>query len=225
VSICAHGLKIPEPERPLPEGKLEHANDRGTRIHNNGELFVKGKGKLGPELRKFFAAEYEALYRLYKEKKAFLEDEWGMTQEWEPCDFKAKDVWLRLKLDAMVRLTPREAVVIDVKTGRRMGNEIKHAEQVQLYQLVTFLRFPEIEIVHVELWYTDIDDFYTQTYTRDQGLRFKKKFNERGTSSLRSHSQGTPMSKRTRPSSRANTARTENLPLPSPNAPALSACT
>lgn len=176
-----YGLKIPEPVRPLPEGKTEHANDRGTRIHTNGELFVKGKAKLGPELRRYYAQEFEALHRLYREKRAFLEDEWGMTRDWEPCDFKAKDVWLRLKLDAMVRMSKREAVVIDVKSGRRMGNEIKHAEQVQLYQLVTFLRHPEIDIVHVELWYIDIDDFFTQTYTRDQGLRFMRKFNERGT--------------------------------------------
>ena len=33
--------RIPEPARPLPPGKTEHANDRGTRIHDAGERFVQ----------------------------------------------------------------------------------------------------------------------------------------------------------------------------------------
>lgn len=172
--------KEPEPERPLPPGKTEHANDRGTRIHENGELFVKGKAKLNPELRKFFSPEFEKLYELYLAGQVKMEDEWAMTREWEPCDWSAQEAWLRLKLDALVFLSNTEAVAIDVKTGRRDGNEIKHAEQVQLYQLVTFLRYPELETIHTELWYVDIDELHVQTYRRDQGLRFKQKFNQRG---------------------------------------------
>lgn len=172
--------KLPEPERPLPAGKTEHANDRGTRVHLNGELFVKGQAKLGPELRKHYEEEYFRLQEMFKAKKVLIEDEWALTREWERCDWRAKEAWLRLKLDVMVFLSAREAIVIDLKTGRRDGNQIKHAEQVQLYQLVAFLLFPDLDIVHVELWYSDIDDFHTQTYTRDQGLRFLKKFEMRG---------------------------------------------
>src|SRR5690606_8448838 len=40
--------RIPEPERPLPPGKTEHANDRGTRIHLAAELFVRGEAELIP---------------------------------------------------------------------------------------------------------------------------------------------------------------------------------
>lgn len=174
-----HGLKIPEPVRPLPPGKLEHANDRGSRLHDNAELFTRGKSKLSPELSKHFLNEFEALQRHFKAGMAILEDEWAMDREWEPCDWKAINAFLRLKIDALVFLSDTEAVVIDYKTGRRQGNEIKHAEQVQLYQLVTFLRYPKIEKITVELWYPDIDDLFSQEYTRDQGLRFKKKFNDR----------------------------------------------
>ena len=45
--------RIPEPERPLPPGKTEHANDRGTRVHNAAEMFVQGGIELIPELRSF----------------------------------------------------------------------------------------------------------------------------------------------------------------------------
>jgi hypothetical protein len=175
-----HGLKIPEPDRPLPPGKTEHANDRGSRLHDNAELFTRGKAKLAPELMRYFLPEFEALHRLFKAGVVSMEDEWGMNADWETTDWNAKDVWLRLKLDALVFLSKTEAVVIDLKTGRRMGNEIKHAEQMQLYQLVTFLRYPFLETVHVELWYADIDELATQIYLRDQGLRFKRSFDKRG---------------------------------------------
>lgn len=174
-----HALRIPEPERPLPPGKTEHANDRGSRLHENGELFVRGKAKLAPELRKHFAQEFESLRAHFLEKRVLLEDEWAMDREWEAVKWDSPEAWLRLKLDAMVTLDGKRVVVIDYKTGRREGNEIKHAEQMQLYQLVTFLRYPYVEEVTVELWYVDIDDLYSQTYMRDQGLRFKKRFHER----------------------------------------------
>ncbi len=173
-----HIQKIPEPERPLPPGKTEHANDRGSRIHNNGELYVRNQAKLCPELAKYYRTEFDKLQALFPTGQVFLEDEWGMDSSWEPCDWK--EAWLRLKIDALVFLSPTEAVVIDYKTGRREGNEIKHGEQVQLYQLVTFLRYPQLETITVELWYTDIDDLFQQTYRRDQGLRFQRRFNERG---------------------------------------------
>ena len=43
--------RIPEPARPLPPGKTEHANDRGTRIHDAAERFVRGGVELIPELK------------------------------------------------------------------------------------------------------------------------------------------------------------------------------
>lgn len=175
-----YAAKIPELDRPLPEGKLEHANDRGTRLHDNAELFVRGKGKLAPEMARYFRPEFECLHRKFKEKVVSLEGEWGMNRDWEECDWRSPETWLRLKLDCLVFLSPTEAVVIDYKTGRRQGNEIKHSEQILLYQVVAFLRYPKLETIHVELWYTDIDEIVQMTYRRDQGLRFRRKFDERG---------------------------------------------
>lgn len=210
--------KIPEPERPLPPGKTEHANDRGSRIHNEAELYVRGDGPMPSEAGKF-ADEMAKLRDLYEAGAVSLEGEWGMDRDWNPCAWngewvktgesaqshqftKAKKlperglagelilvgtqmyawlpVWLRLKLDALVHLSPTEAVVIDYKSGRKYGNEIKHGEQLQMYQLCTFLRYPELEVVHTELWYFDVDDITQKTFTRDQGLRFKRSFDGRG---------------------------------------------
>lgn len=206
-----YGQKIPEPERPLPPGKTEHANDRGSRIHLAAENYVQGKGPMIPELNKF-VAELDSLKQLFSEGKVSIEGEWAFDRDWAPVPWsgqwvqvdydhegqivakklpkygKPGDVykigkqiwewespWLRAKLDAIVFLSPTEAVVVDYKTGRKFGNEVGHMQQMQIYQLAAFLKYPQLEFITVELWYLDQpDEAITQaTFTRTQGLRFR----------------------------------------------------
>jgi len=170
-----HVARVPEPTRPLPPGKTEHANDRGTRIHTDCELFITGqKAALGHEAGKHFSQPLHWLRAHYATGQVSVEGEWGMDPDWQPTEWR--DAWLRLKLDAMAFRNPQEAAVIDFKTGKKFGNEIKHAQQLQLYQLVAFLRHPELEVVTAELWYLDTGDVTSRTYTRQQGLRFLDNF-------------------------------------------------
>ena len=170
--------RIPEPERPLPEGKTEHANDRGSRIHDHAELFVKGEhDKQIPEMRKF-AVEFDHLRHLYSKGLVSLEGEWGVDKNWEPTDWKT--AWHRSKVDALVRPNKYEAIVIDYKSGKRFGNEVKHAEQTQLYALNSIFRYPKLEEITTELWYPDAKDLTSVTFTRQQVLRFKHNFDRRG---------------------------------------------
>lgn len=174
-----HGEKIPEPERPLPPGKTEHANDRGTRVHTDCEEYVNGTSDYLPvEAEKSFGPQLDLLRYLFAQGQVSLEGEWAMDMDWAPADWKKG--WLRLKLDALVHVGSDEAIVIDYKTGRKFGNEIKHAEQLQLYQLVTFLRYPHLNRVTAELWYLDQGETTSLTFTRDQGLRFREKWHKRG---------------------------------------------
>jgi RecB family exonuclease len=176
-----HIAKIPEPERVLKPGQTEFANDRGSRVHDNCEGYVRGEhDALCPEASKHFEYQIELLRHLYSLGQVSLEGEWGMNRGWEADEWKA--AWLRLKLDVCVFLDHTHAVVIDYKTGRKFGNEVKHAEQLQLYQLVTFLRYPRLEKVTVDLWYLDQNETTSVTYTRMQGLRFRENFNRRGIS-------------------------------------------
>jgi RecB family exonuclease len=209
--------KVPEPERPLPPGKTEHANDRGSRIHDECEQFVRGTRAIPSEANKFFRPEFEAMRRLYDAGKVSLEGEWGMNRAWEPTPWRGEwkliedevkglkkvqvlpdygkpgimlsckgsvyewvPPWLRLKLDALVHVSKYQAIAIDYKTGKKFGNELKHAEQLQLYQLVTLLRYPELEEVTTELWYLDADELTSSTFTRSQGLRFMRSWDTRG---------------------------------------------
>lgn len=173
-----HGMRIPEPERPLPPGKSEHANDRGTRIHTAAEMFVRSEGPFAHEMKPF-QPEFEAMQRLYGNGVVSLEGDWAMDRDWAPVEWRSPEAWLRLKLDAIVFLSDEEAVVIDYKTGKRFGNEVAHGQQTQLYQLVSFLRYPKLEVVHTELWYLDQNDMATHTYRRHQGIRFRDHWNSR----------------------------------------------
>lgn len=177
-TFLLHVERKPEPERPLPPGKTEHANDRGTRIHKDAELFVRGEGEFTVELEKF-RPEFQVLRDMYKKGQVSLEGEWGMDPGWSPTDWKT--AWLRLKLDCLAFLNKKQAVAIDFKTGKKYGNEVKHMEQLQLYALVTALRYPELEEITTELWYLDIDEITQVTMSRAQALKFQQNFDRRGT--------------------------------------------
>lgn len=171
--------RIPEPARPLPPGKTEHANDRGTRVHDNCEQYVRGDtDELLPEAAKYFGPQFDLLRVLYEAGQVSLEGEWGMDDQWCPTDYRT--AWLRLKLDAIVHLSKDEAVVIDHKTGKKFGNEIKHNDQLLIYVVSTFLRYPSLERVTAELWYLDQNEVTSKAFTRDQGLRFRAALDRRG---------------------------------------------
>ncbi len=172
--------KIPEPDRgpgPLtaPDGTMEWHNDRGSRIHSLAENFINSTlVKFPPELKKF-KEEFHYLRNYADNGKAILEKMWCYDDEWVPCDVKDYNlIYFRIIIDVTVFLTPEKAVIIDYKTGRKFGNEIKHGQQVQLYQLGAFLRYPDLEEITTEIWYLDQDEISTQEFTRDQGMRFLK---------------------------------------------------
>lgn len=173
-----HDQRIPEPPRPLPPGTTEHANDRGTRVHDHAEHYVAGKRDDQPPEMKEFAVELAHLRRLYTLGLVSLEGEWAVDRNWVPCEWK--QAWHRSKIDAFVMPNEYQAIVIDYKTGRKFGNEIKHAEQTQLYALNAIFRYPKLEEVTTELWYPDVKDLTSVTFTRQQVLRFKHNFDRRG---------------------------------------------
>ena len=172
--------RIPEPERPPMANGKEYANDRGSRIHDDCENFVRGKGPFTDEM-KHFEAEFGLLAAHYAvEPEAFImEDMWALNRDWAYAKGK-DDTWVRIIVDCMVKLTPTHALVVDYKSGRKYGNEVKHGQQVQLYQLAAFLLFPELEHVTAELWYLDQDEMTSMKFTRAQGMRYLKYFEDKG---------------------------------------------
>jgi hypothetical protein len=173
-----HDQRIPEPEKPLRPGQLELPNNRGTRVHKGAEDYVVSAIKTQlPEMR-HFGAEFDHLRYLHTKGVVSLEGEWAVDLNWVPIAWQLG--WHRSKLDAIVFPNEWSAIVIDYKTGRRFGNEVKHAEQTQLYALNAVLRYPKLEEVHTELWYLDQDELTSATFSRQQVLRLKTSWDRRG---------------------------------------------
>lgn len=172
---CALKAKMKHIDR-IPEEKAPAA-ERGTAIHQTAEDFVCGKLKIIPVELKKFSDEFLALRARYVEGSVSLEGDWGFDKDWNRAEWKL--AWMRIKLDARVQISPIHSIVVDYKTGKRFGNEIKHGEQVVLYGIAEILREPNVEKVTVELWYTDIDDMVSTTYSREQLLRFLPQFEKR----------------------------------------------
>lgn len=174
-----HIDKVPEPERPLPKGKTEHGNDRGTRIHDNIETYIRGDhDALCSEADKYFGTHIDLLRILYADGLVEMEGEWAYDREWEVSEWNSG--WVRMKLDVLVRLSKTQAIVGDWKSGRHFGNEVQHGNQLNLYALSTFLRFPELEEVWVADYYIDHGITTERHFTRDQALRFRAGFHKQG---------------------------------------------
>jgi hypothetical protein len=173
-----HDQRIPEPQRPLKPGQTEQANDRGTRYHTNCEEYVLGKtDELLPDINAAFGPELDLMRVLHEDGMVSLEGQWGYDLDWNVTDwFKAR---IRMKLDSIVFHDPTHATVIDYKTGRKFGNEIKHNEQLRFYTLGALMRYPKLQKVTAELWYLDQKDITSVTMTRLQGLAFRQNFDGR----------------------------------------------
>lgn len=178
--------RIPEPERgPPPKGKEEWPDNRGERIHREGEMYVKSLTEhLIPELQ-HFAAEFEKTRALHEAGHVECEQMWCFTAEWEPTherDFA--NTAFRIKTDLTITISEGHLAIVDLKTGKRFGNEIKHAQQLQLYTLGAAIKYPHIEEFTAELWYADLNHLERLRCTREQALKFFRRWDERNKAML-----------------------------------------
>tara|TARA_A100001391_G_scaffold161661_1_gene120566 strand:- start:786 stop:1547 length:762 start_codon:yes stop_codon:yes gene_type:complete len=163
--------KIKQPSGPAAE--------RGTEIHDAGEQFVKGDTDLLRDEYSHFDQDMRLARDMYSEGKAEVEGEWGFTTDWKPTGWMDKDTWARIKLDLLMRPTETSARVVDYKTGKKIGNELSHKQQGNLYAVGTFMRYPEIEYIEVEFWYLDQNDIMRSSFTRESALKFLPVWNRR----------------------------------------------
>jgi CRISPR/Cas system-associated exonuclease Cas4 (RecB family) len=128
------------------------------------------------ELAKF-SDEFKVLRREHAAGRVSLEGEWGFDNQWMPTQYKI--AWLRVKADAVHHPHKTHANVIDYKSGRKFGNEIKHGEQLLLYAISVLIRTPELKTITSEDWYTDLNEITSTTYTRAEALRYVQSFDKR----------------------------------------------
>lgn len=129
------------------------AQIRGSEIHKMGEDFVMGKSRsLKPELKNY-AEEFKVAKSATKDKEAevFVEQQWGLRQDWEPTSWFGKDTWCRVIVDLGI-YHDGHIKLVDHKTGKPYAN---HKEQLELYAIAGFHKFPDAITANGEMWYLD----------------------------------------------------------------------
>ena len=175
---CALRYALQHVDR-VPYARVENKYaERGVQVHSFGENYVNGKTEvLAADLQKF-KPMFNAARREFKKGLVCVEQEWGFNRNWEPVDYKQG--WVRMLADLVVfKRDKSKVVIVDYKTGKRWGNELKHGEQGMLYVAAAAIRNPEAKRFNFELWYLDLNDLVPYEYTRDDAMDFKKMFDER----------------------------------------------
>lgn len=155
--------KEPEPEI---DDDPNHPLIRGDRIHKEAEAFIRGEGPLTRDLRRV-EGRLNELKEKYQDGVIEVEQKWGFNRDWEPVDFFADDVWLRVICDVVEHLDTNQIWVEDWKSGRSFGNEVKHTQQKQLYGIAAMMRYPQVQHVGASMQYVDEGKEKKSRYNRD----------------------------------------------------------
>ncbi len=155
------------------------AADRGSKLHEAIENYIQG---IEADLSKDVLKHRELITDLrehYAQGDVEVEGDWGFTRDWVPTGWRADDVWARLKLDAIHFESETSAAVYDWKSGKKFGNEIKHATQLMTYAIGAFMRYPKLEFVYGAMKYIDKGETLEGKYTRADVGMFKPKIEKR----------------------------------------------
>lgn len=169
---CPYRYKLKHIERiPEPEPKDKDARHRGIEIHKQLEMYVRSERVDLPPEGRFFEPQLVKLRELYSHGKVEVEQTWLFDDKWQPYNGKYWDAWCVIKADVWVN-NETTGVIIDHKSGKKFGNEPKHAQQLNLYSLGAFFRYPDMHTIQGEVWYHDANDMLAVTYRRDQAMMF-----------------------------------------------------
>lgn len=155
--------KLEEPDSP--------ALQRGKEAHTLAEMYATGKLDDLPEALVEFADEFDELRR----KEPLVEQQWAFNSQWQPTGWFDRDAWLRVICDAVVIDGP-EAIVIDHKTGKAKD---QYQEQVELFALAVFSKYPDVQTVMTQLWYLDHGVLVEDEFGRDEYEKLVDKWTAR----------------------------------------------
>lgn len=162
--------KRPQPER-APDDKGELARLRGIAVHSAAEAYIKGEAaELDPLLGKV-KDFVEECREQYAKGIVEVEEDWAYDLSWQQSDWFDTSCWLRIKLDVFIKWPDGTWEVVDWKTGKRFGNEVKHSQQGLLYAIAAFMRYPEMERVRIRFAY--VDEGYSKPKEYDRATVMK----------------------------------------------------
>jgi len=126
----------------------------GENLHTAAEEYVKSGTPL-PKQFDFMQPLLDAL--LLKPGRKYPEHEMALTAELEPCEWTAKDVWVRGIADLLILDDDGStAWVVDYKTG---NDRYADKDQLDLMSILVFAHFPNIMQVNSALVFVIKDNF------------------------------------------------------------------
>lgn len=180
---CALRFKLKYIDR-LPE-LPQPANsplERGNRIHKHLEDFVTGKRASldGIEAKKIepFYNPLVHLRTLYECGQATVEEDWFFNQDWDVCERKDVDLWVKLDFGVKDEANGR-AITADYKSGKSQYKAVDHIQQTQLYAAVSAIKYEWADTHVAEVWYVDEGWVRKTEYTREEALKFVGRFEAR----------------------------------------------
>lgn len=146
--------RVPEPPQ---DPKFDEKRLRGIRVHDELKDAINLGAPVPPEARAF-----EEIVQGYIELGAVAEGDEYFDRQWKPLP-GWEGHWVVIKKDVRVR-TPEFALVADWKTGRKVGNEYDHFEQMTLYAISEYVINPGLPEYVVELQYLDQKDTWDHSF-------------------------------------------------------------
>ena len=154
------------------------AAERGVRIHDLAEKYIKGELTEMPSELYLFYEGFEQLRLDYEAGDVCVEEQWAFNLSWEKTDWDSEDTWGRYIVDALI-MQGTHAKVIDFKTGRYKDYNEGYKNQCALYACCVFMRFPELKTIQTELWYLDHHKITKYAFAREDMDEKKTMFHAR----------------------------------------------
>lgn len=147
---------------------------RGKATHKDAELYSIGKKRKLPASLELFDEEFKELRKL--KKHLAVEQQLAVDKHWQPCDWFGRQAWCRVVVDCAYVLDGTTLVIIDHKTGKIRP---EHTDQLDLYAIVGFAHWGQVETVEAHLWYLDQGEITSKNYTRTEAEKLKKPWEKR----------------------------------------------
>ena len=174
---CPHAVYLGKVMKmPTPSGP---AADRGTQVHNHIEGYIQGEHADVIKEMNGFIKLIDLLRDEFVQGRVEVEGDWAYDRTWNTTGWTDKDCWARMKLDALWHESDTSADIIDWKTGKKFGNELKHNQQGMGYAIGAFRRYPNLQFVNVKFAYLDQNQEMVGSYTRKQAELLQPMLTER----------------------------------------------
>ena len=147
---------------------------RGDKVHKGLAAHITGEAPMPPEAKPFCGLVAEL--RTMPADNRVVEQQWGFNKSWRSVGWFDKACWVRVILDAGVVYPDGTADVVDFKTGKKYGT---NADQMELFALATFCRFPHLSHVTTRLWYLDSGDEDVAEFEQDARSEMIEKWEKR----------------------------------------------